>query len=265
MLYSWFRSSVLPASPSPIPHSSLLCDFDTIDLSNFFNIRIYYTIFIIESIFEPFFIISFSLLLPLLWLLLPLPMLCRTPFLLLRRSRRSFCIPWLLNSGSHSWTLSPLSIVLFARCSTSFLLFFIISNGAACWSYNEMCNIIWLNKLKTFWRPSRAPSRELPPWMRKNGSNGSLIFKFLDFFFLLSFPDGDENKKDIRGWSVGPHNAGRCEELLWAIWAGKYNARKASAIYFVYFIGIVKKKEPFSFCKSETIDIRVSKNGKHVK
>lgn len=33
-------------------------DFDTIDLSNFFNIPIYYTIFIIESIFEPFFILD---------------------------------------------------------------------------------------------------------------------------------------------------------------------------------------------------------------
>lgn len=45
--------------------------------------------------------------------------------------------------------------------------------------------------------------------------------KFTIDFLYLFVSDGDENKKNIRRWSVRPHNTGGREELLRTIWTGK--------------------------------------------
>lgn len=94
-------------------------------------------------------------------------------------------IPWLLNSGSHSWTLASFHSSFLHSISFHLLPFFSFlfqrffsTNGTACWSYNEMCNIIWLNKLKTFWRPWRAPSCASPRLRKNDGYHGSLIHIF---------------------------------------------------------------------------------------
>lgn len=40
---------------------------------------------------------------------------------------------------------------------------------------------------------------------------------------ILFFADGDKDEKNLRGRTVGTHNAGGCEELFRAIRTGKFS------------------------------------------
>jgi hypothetical protein len=67
----------------------------------------------------------------------------------------------------------------------------------------------------------------------------NIIIKFV--FFIVFVTDGYSNEEDFRGWIVGSNNTGGCQELLRAIWAGKYKfiifitKLKISTNFLIYY------------------------------